>query len=96
MFAARGTYHLTLLKDKNNKFDPYAGVMLGVRLHTYRNTYYDYADDSYDAGGVLPATGVFVGAKYSLPISLAPLLKSATTFPSCVSGLNFKVSEDTP
>lgn len=65
VIGARGTYHLTILKDKNNHFDPYAGVLLGMRIQTYRNTYYDYYDDHYDSGGVFPATGVFVGAKYN-------------------------------
>ena len=33
IIGVRGTYHLTILKNKNNKFDPYAGVTLGVRIY---------------------------------------------------------------
>ena len=71
IIAARGTYHLTILKDKNNKFDPYAGIVLGVRINNYNDTYNDYyyntyhyyyytRDHSADA-----VKGVFIGAKYN-------------------------------
>ena len=65
MAAARVTYHLTLLKDKNNKFDPYAGIMFGVRYTFYKDTYYDQVGlnpYSYDPEFI---RGVFVGAKYN-------------------------------
>ncbi len=65
VIGIRGTYHLTILKDKNNKFDPYAGVLAGVRSHSYKNTYYDYDNTRYDRSRAYPATGVFVGAKYN-------------------------------
>ncbi len=65
--AARGTYHLTILKDKNNKFDPYAGVTVGLRFNNYEDSYYDhfgyYNPNSYNS--VYPVVGVFVGAKYN-------------------------------
>lgn len=60
IIGVRGTYHLTLLKNKNNKFDPYGGVMAGLRIFRYKDTYYD---DSY--GTVYPIVGLFVGAKYN-------------------------------
>ncbi len=66
IIAARATYHLTLLKDKNNKFDPYGGVTAGVRINSYKDTYYNtlpFNPNSY--GGVSPVMGVFVGAKYN-------------------------------
>lgn len=74
--AARATYHLTLLKDKNNKFDPYAGIVLGVRFQTYKDTYYQYRydhnqyygysnDDYYYNGHPYAVKGVFIGAKYN-------------------------------
>lgn len=65
--AARGTYHLTLLKDKNNKFDPYAGVTLGLRFNSYKDSYYSSLgyDNPYSYGSVSPVAGVFVGAKYN-------------------------------
>lgn len=65
IIGARGTYHLTILKEKNNKFDPYAGVMVGFRILSYSDTYYDYTNNRYDASRVYPATGLFVGAKYN-------------------------------
>ena len=65
IIAARGTYHLTLLKDKNSKFDPYAGITLGVRIftHHYDNPYYNKAYDNYNS--VYAVKGVFIGAKYN-------------------------------
>lgn len=54
--GVRGTYHLTLLKDKNNKFDPYGGVTFGFRAES--STYYSGTD-------VRPMAGAFVGAKYN-------------------------------
>lgn len=60
VFGARGTYHLTLLKDKNNKFDPYGGVTIGARSYSYKDDYYGYTD-TY----VRPYAGLFVGAKYN-------------------------------
>ncbi len=56
----RGTYHLTLLADKNNKFDPYAGVTVGARIYKYSDKYYSYTADK-----VYPTIGAFVGAKYN-------------------------------
>ena len=63
--GVRGTYHLTILKDKNNKFDPYAGVTVGFRVSNYTDTYYDYMGRSYSASSVNPVVGAFIGAKYN-------------------------------
>ncbi len=65
IIGVRGTYHLTLLKDKNNKFDPYGGVTLGFRIfdHHYDNPYYNSSLDNYNS--VYPIAGLFVGAKYN-------------------------------
>ena len=69
--AARGTYHLTLLKDKNNHFDPYAGVVLGVRINSYSDTYDDYYYSNYHShyykedASANAVRGVFIGAKYN-------------------------------
>ena len=67
IIGVRGTYHLTLLKDKNNKFDPYAGVTLGVRVYHYRedDNIYSYYPDHYSGGSAYPVVGAFVGAKYN-------------------------------
>ena len=65
IIAARGTYHLTLLK--NEKFDPYGGVIIGVRIYDYKDSYFNQNNyknpNSYNR--VYPVTGVFVGAKYN-------------------------------
>lgn len=67
VFGVRGTYHLTLLKDKNNKFDPYAGVTLGIRIYKYKDTYYDHLGyNPYNYNSAYPVAGAFVGAKYNL------------------------------
>lgn len=68
IFGVRGTYHLTLLKDKNNKFDPYAGVTFGLRFNS--DEYYDYYHDTYGTeyysyANVNPVAGLFVGAHYN-------------------------------
>jgi hypothetical protein len=61
----RGTYHLTLLKDKNNKFDPYAGVTFGLRFNNYTDPYADYYNLSYSYNRTNAVAGVFVGAHYN-------------------------------
>jgi len=87
--AVRGTYHLTILKDKNNHFDPYAGVMAGIRFETVHNSYYDYYGDSYDAGGALPIGGAFVGAKYNFTKAFGAFAEAGYGFSFLSIGLNF-------
>lgn len=67
MIGVRGTWHLTLLADKNSKFDPYGGVTAGLRINGYKNTYYSNNQliDPYNYNHVNHITGVFVGAKYN-------------------------------
>jgi hypothetical protein len=60
IIGVRGTYHLTLLKDMNNQFDPYAGVMFGFRVENFKDNYYQQSSST-----VNPAAGIFVGAKYN-------------------------------
>jgi hypothetical protein len=63
--AARGTYHYHL--KNNNKFDPYGGLMLGVRITSYNNTLASKfpAAAGIDYGGVSAAWGLFIGARYN-------------------------------
>jgi hypothetical protein len=89
IIGARGTYHLTILKDKNNHFDPYAGVLIGLRIHSYSNTQYDYYDDPYDTGGVNPAGGVFVGAKYNFTKAFGAFAEVGYDISIIRIGLNF-------
>jgi len=65
--ALRGTWHLTILADKNNKFDPYGGVMAGLRFAGYNDTYYEKAGvaNPHSYNSVYPLAGLFVGAKYN-------------------------------
>ena len=57
----------TILSKKNNKFDPYGGVTVGLRIATYNDTYYssNYYNDPYSYNSVYPIVGAFVGAKYN-------------------------------
>lgn len=60
IIGARGTYHLNLLKDKNNKFDPYGGIVIGVRVFNYVGDWAGWKP----AGGSQAFAGLFVGARY--------------------------------
>ncbi len=60
-FGLRGTYHFTYFKNRNIKFDPYAGVMLGVKITHSEDSWYKY----YYTKAYL-AKGFFIGARYVL------------------------------
>ena len=65
-FGARGSYHLgELLKDldmSTSKWDPYAGLSLGIRTASYRdNTGSETFTSPYSSGAFL---GVHVGSRY--------------------------------
>ncbi len=63
IIGVRGTYHLTLLANKNNKFDPYGGVTVGFRIFDHN---YGGPDlNPYNYNSVYPIAGLFVGAKYN-------------------------------
>jgi hypothetical protein len=64
IIGVRATYHLTVLTDRNNKFDPYAGVTAGVRIYDYNDSYYGN-NNLYKYNSVYPVLGAFVGAKYN-------------------------------
>lgn len=63
IIAGRATYHLTILKDKNNKFDPYGGASVGVRIETSNGEYPGSPGSYSDPYGYI---AVFVGAKYNV------------------------------
>ncbi|MEO8085261.1 MAG: OmpA family protein [Bacteroidota bacterium] len=72
LVAFRATFHVTALKNKNNKFDPYVGLMAGIRVSTYKDTYYDwyysyygYRYSSYRYNNFNVIKGAFIGAKYN-------------------------------
>jgi hypothetical protein len=59
--AARGLYHYNL--TENPKVDTYAGISLGLRLESWKDTYYgDDYNSSY--GGAYAHSGIFVGGRY--------------------------------
>ncbi|RSK51067.1 hypothetical protein EI291_01765 [Hymenobacter rigui] len=63
----RGTYHYDLLQ--NNKLDTYAGVSVGTRIESYKDTYYsEYLGGRYDNsyGGARVEAGIFIGGRYFL------------------------------
>lgn len=65
IIAARGSYHLHV---KNNKLDPYGGIMAGVRITSYKDTWFDSNPALINPnkyGGVFPAIGLFIGTKYN-------------------------------
>ena len=66
IIGIRGTYHLTLLKDKVPMLDPYGGVTVGVRITNYTDTYYDRPGytNPYSYHSSYPIAGLFVGANY--------------------------------
>ena len=65
IIGVRGTYHLTILKEKNNKFDPYAGITVGLRFYSHHDND-PYDSYIYNDGSVYPVAGAFIGAKYNV------------------------------
>lgn len=61
--GARADWHLTILKDKNNKFDPYAGVTVGGRFDHYKKSPDGGPDYNSSSSSVIFAP--FIGAKYN-------------------------------
>lgn len=65
-FAARGTYHFgEILNISDSKFDPYAGLSLGVRTSSYRDNA-GYSGDYYSPYGNSVFLGLHAGARYML------------------------------
>jgi len=68
LIGLRGTWHLTVLADKNNRFDPYAGVTIGARISSYEDSYYNLNPaytNPYNDRRVAPIGGGFIGLKYN-------------------------------
>ncbi|MBS1616059.1 MAG: outer membrane beta-barrel protein [Bacteroidetes bacterium] len=83
--AVRGIYHLTLLKDKNNKFDPYGGVAVGFYSVSYDNDY-PGPKESY---GSAPLIAPFVGAKYNFAKAVGAWAEVGYDIAILKVGLNF-------
>ncbi|WP_400193366.1 hypothetical protein [Hymenobacter sp. B81] len=63
--GVRGTYHYNF--TDNPKVDTYAGISLGARIESYKNTYVDdvLGKDYYDNyGGAYMYSGFFLGGRY--------------------------------
>lgn len=91
--GVRGTYHLTMLVDKNNKFDPYAGVTAGLRFTIYDDTYYNsnpILNDPYNYNVAYPVVGAFIGAKYYFAKSLGAFAEAGYDISFFRAGLCLK------
>jgi hypothetical protein len=89
IIGVRGTYHLTVLKDKNNQFDPYAGIMLGVRIYRYKDTYYDsFGSNPYSYKNLYFVQGAFIGAKYNFKSSFGVFAEAGYDISLVRLGLN--------
>ncbi len=84
--GVRGTWHLSILKEKNNKFDPYGGVLMGVRVYEYRDNGYNILTKS---NKVYPAVGAFVGAKYNFKRHFGAFAELGFDITFLRAGLNF-------
>jgi hypothetical protein len=64
LVSARGTYHYNILE--NAKLDTYGGISVGVRLQTWKDTYYDSRPElkGYNSSTAYITSGIFVGARY--------------------------------
>lgn len=83
--AVRATYHLTILKNKNNKFDPYGGVMAGIRSYGFKDENFPNRDDNY----IRPVSGLFVGAKYNFTPAFGAFAEVGYDISFLKVGLNF-------
>lgn len=65
MVAVRGTYHYNILEVP--KLDTYAGLSLGVRVQTWKDTYWDSNpgySGSFNSSSAYITSGIFAGARY--------------------------------
>ncbi len=86
ILGVRGTYHLTLLADKNNKFDPYGGVTMGLRFFNH-NSDNSQSYDNYNS--VYPVFGVYVGAKYNFTKNFGAFADIGYDITAIRLGVNF-------
>lgn len=92
--GVRGTYHLTILAEKNNKFDPYAGVVIGLRFNSYKDTYDDYYYNTYGYhygtyGNTSIVSGAFIGAKYNFAEAIGAFAELGYDISYAKIGINF-------
>lgn len=61
--GARGSYHFGELLETGDKFDPYAGISLGFRYASYKDSY-GYSNDYYNPYNSGLYLGIHVGGRY--------------------------------
>ena len=83
--AVRATYHLTILKDKNNKFDPYGGVMAGIRAYRFTDDRFRNRNEDY----IRPVSGLFIGAKYNFVPNFGVFAEVGYDISFLKAGINF-------
>ncbi|MEO6668262.1 MAG: hypothetical protein ABIN36_02230 [Ferruginibacter sp.] len=89
IIGARATYHLTVLKDWNNKFDPYAGILVGVRITRYKDSYYSSLGyNPYSYNSAYFEKGVFIGAKYNFSKRVGVFAEAGYDISMIRGGLN--------
>ena len=64
LVSVRGTYHYNVLEVP--KLDTYAGLSIGVRVQTWKDTFYDNNLTGYASNSTYVTSGIFVGARYFL------------------------------
>jgi hypothetical protein len=84
LIGVRGTYHLTILADRNNKFDPYAGITVGGRFNHYHDSGSDYTSNSSD-----PIVAPFIGAKYNFADHIGVFAEASFDISLLRAGINF-------
>ncbi|MBK6838227.1 MAG: hypothetical protein IPG90_08050 [Bacteroidetes bacterium] len=87
--AVRGTYHFTGLAEKNNKFDPYAGAIIGLRFYSQSDDQFDYTHYSYNQNYTYIVSGIFAGAKYNFIPSFGAFAELGYDVSFAKIGINF-------
>ena len=92
-FGVRGTFHYEL----NDKFDTYAGLMLGLYTYSYsyKDNYADYSDYygyyNYNNNSSNLAFSGFVGTRYYFSKSMALNAEVGYGFTYISAGITFKL-----
>jgi hypothetical protein len=84
LVGVRGDYHLTILKDKNNKFDPYAGITIGARFNHFHDGNTGNNSNSSEA-----IVAPFIGAKYNFASHVGVFAEAAIDISLLRGGIAF-------
>ncbi len=84
------TYHLTVLKDANNHFDSYAGVIVGTRYTSHNDPYLGSLNNSASTtNNFYPVYGLFIGAKYNFTRGFGVFAEAGFDYSNFRLGINF-------